>query len=176
MVSPKFRPISIIKYGVPIILQVTIHPNGFLYIKIPELAYSRGYRRTYLIGVLARVVVDIAKVLGKPLAGEKLDFSKNRLDTNKKFNRMAANFPFKKMITWGRKRDDPKGKAARFQAAGRKDSRCIPCRTMVSPRSLSPGQGKSGASHTMKLSNLFAMVPTGKISWTRTSRVSGTPY
>ncbi|MGB9825335.1 MAG: IS200/IS605 family accessory protein TnpB-related protein, partial [Desulfofundulus sp.] len=52
--------------------QVTVHPNGFLYIKIPELAYSRGYRRTYLIGVLAKVVVDIAKVLGKPIALENL--------------------------------------------------------------------------------------------------------
>ncbi|WP_242868840.1 IS200/IS605 family accessory protein TnpB-related protein, partial [Desulfotomaculum copahuensis] len=55
-------------------------------------------RRTYLIGVLARVVVDIAKTLGKPLAVEKLDFGKDRLDTNKRFNRMAANFPYKKMI------------------------------------------------------------------------------
>jgi len=78
--------------------QVTIHPNGFLYIKVPELAYSRGYRRTYLIGVLAQVVVSIARALGKPLAVEKLDFGKDRLDTNKRFNRMAANFPFKKMI------------------------------------------------------------------------------
>ncbi|NHM27976.1 IS200/IS605 family element transposase accessory protein TnpB [Desulfofundulus sp. TPOSR] len=78
--------------------QVTVHPNGFLYIKIPELAYSRGYRRTYLIGVLAKVVVDIAKALGKPIALEDLDFGKDRLDTNKKFNRMAANFPFKKII------------------------------------------------------------------------------
>ncbi|WP_027355754.1 IS200/IS605 family accessory protein TnpB-related protein [Desulfofundulus thermocisternus] len=78
--------------------QVTVHPNGFLYIKIPELAYSRGYRRTYLIGVLAKVVVGIAKALGKPIALEDLDFGKDRLDTNKKFNRMAANFPFKKII------------------------------------------------------------------------------
>jgi IS605 OrfB family transposase len=78
--------------------QVTVHPNGFLYIKIPELAYSRGYRRAYLIGVLAKVVVDIAKPLGKPIALEKLDFGKDRLDTDRKFNRMAANFPFKKMV------------------------------------------------------------------------------
>jgi len=78
--------------------QVTIHPNGFLYIKAPELQYSRGYRRTYLIGVLAKVVVDIAKGLGKPLAVENLDFGKDRLDTNKRFNRMASNFPFKKII------------------------------------------------------------------------------
>jgi len=78
--------------------QVTIHSNGFLYIKIPELACSRGFRRTYLIGVLAKVVVDIAKSLGKPLAVKELDFGKERLDTNRKFNRMASNFPFKKMI------------------------------------------------------------------------------
>jgi IS605 OrfB family transposase len=78
--------------------QVRVHPNGFLYLKIPELAYSRGYRRTYLIGVLAKVAVDIAKTLGKPLAVENLDFGKDRLDTNRKFNRVAANFPFKKII------------------------------------------------------------------------------
>jgi len=78
--------------------QVSVHPNGFLYIKIPELYYSRSFRRTYLIGVLAKVVVDIAKLLGKPLAVEKLDFGKERLDTNRKFNRMASNFPFKKMV------------------------------------------------------------------------------
>jgi len=77
--------------------QVTVHPNGFLYVKVPELAYSRGFRRTHLIGVLAKVVVDIAKALGKPIALESLDFGKDRLDTNRKFNRMAANFPFKKM-------------------------------------------------------------------------------
>ena len=77
--------------------QVTVHPIGFLYIKIPELVYSRGYRRTYLIGVLAKVVVDIAKFLGKPIALENLDFGKDRPDTNRKFNRMAANFPFRKI-------------------------------------------------------------------------------
>ncbi|BCV21828.1 IS200/IS605 family element transposase accessory protein TnpB [Moorella sp. Hama-1] len=79
-------------------LQVTVHPNGFLSVKVPELAYSRGYRRTYLIGILAQVVVSIARALGKPLAVEKLDFGKDRLDTNKRFNRMAANFPFQKII------------------------------------------------------------------------------
>ncbi|SHF03701.1 transposase, IS605 OrfB family, central region, partial [Desulfofundulus australicus DSM 11792] len=78
--------------------QVTVQPNGFLYIKIPELAYSRGYRRTYLIGVLAKVVVDTAKAFEKPIALEDLDFGKDRLDTDRKFNRMAASFPFKKII------------------------------------------------------------------------------
>ncbi|NSW84595.1 MAG: transposase, partial [Syntrophothermus sp.] len=78
--------------------QVTVHPNGFLYIKVTELAYTRGFRRTYLIGVLAKVVVDIAKTLGKPIALESLDFGKDRFDTDRKFNRMAVNFPFKKMV------------------------------------------------------------------------------
>jgi len=77
--------------------QTIIHPNGFLYIKIPELSYSSSFRRTYLIGVLAKVIVDIAKSLSKPIALENLVFNKDRLDTNKKFNRMAVNFPFKKI-------------------------------------------------------------------------------
>lgn len=77
--------------------QVAVHPNGFLYITVPELAYSRGPRRTYLIGVLAQVVTGIAKALGKPLAIEDLSFGKDRLDTNRSFNRMASNFPFGKV-------------------------------------------------------------------------------
>jgi IS605 OrfB family transposase len=43
-------------------------------------------------------VVDIALFLGKPIALEDLDLGKDRLDTNKKFNRMASNFPFAKMV------------------------------------------------------------------------------
>jgi len=78
--------------------QVITYPNGFLYIRVPDLAYSSGFRRDYLIGVLAKVVVDIAVFLGKPIALENLDFGKDRLDTNKKFNRMASNFPFAKMV------------------------------------------------------------------------------
>ncbi|WP_422447242.1 IS200/IS605 family accessory protein TnpB-related protein [Thermoanaerobacterium sp. DL9XJH110] len=78
--------------------QVITYPNGFLYIRVPDLAYASGFRRNYLIGVLAKVVVDIALFLGKPIALEDLDFAKDRLDTNKKFNRMASNFPFAKMV------------------------------------------------------------------------------
>ncbi|HHY39112.1 MAG TPA: transposase [Clostridia bacterium] len=78
--------------------QVITYPNGFLYIRVPDLAYTSGFRRDYLIGVLAKVVVDIAFFLGKPIALEDLDFGKDRLDTNKKFNRMASNFPFAKMV------------------------------------------------------------------------------
>ena len=78
--------------------QVITYPNGFLYIRVPDLAYASGFRRDYLIGVLAKVVVDIAFFLGKPIALEDLDFGKDRLDTNKKFNRMASDFPFAKMV------------------------------------------------------------------------------
>jgi len=78
--------------------QVTISPNGFLSLRVPDLAYASGFRRDYLIGVLAKVVVDIAVFLGKPIAVENLDFGKDRLDTNKKFNRIASNFPFAKMV------------------------------------------------------------------------------
>lgn len=78
--------------------QVTTYPNGFLYIRVPDLAYASGFRRDYLIGVLAKVVGDIAFFLGKPVILEDLEFGKDRLDTNKKFNRMASNFPFAKMV------------------------------------------------------------------------------
>jgi len=36
--------------------------------------------------------------LVKPVVIEDLDFGKDRLDTNRKFNRMASNFPFAKMV------------------------------------------------------------------------------
>lgn len=78
--------------------QVTTYPNGFLYIRIPDLAYASGFRRYYLIGVLAKVAVDVAFFLGKPIVLEDLDFGKDRLDTSKKFNRMASNFPYAKMV------------------------------------------------------------------------------
>lgn len=78
--------------------QVITYPNGFLYIRVPDLAYAPGFRRDYLIGVLAKVVVDIAFFLGKPIVLENLEFSKDRLDTSKKFNRMASNFPFAKIV------------------------------------------------------------------------------
>ncbi|KXG75842.1 hypothetical protein AN618_17520 [Fervidicola ferrireducens] len=78
--------------------QIITYPNGFLYIRIPDLAYTSGFRRDYLIGVLAKVIIEIAFSLGKPIALEDLKFSKDRLDTNKKFNRMASNFPFARMV------------------------------------------------------------------------------
>lgn len=78
--------------------QIITYPNGFMYIKVPELEYSRGDRRSYLIGVLTSVVVEIAKSLQKPLAIENLKFGKDRMGTNSRFNRMASNFPFSKIV------------------------------------------------------------------------------
>lgn len=73
--------------------QVVLHPNGFAYIRVPELAYGRGARRDCLIGILAKVVVEAAERLGKPIAIEGLSFSQGRMDTTRGFNRMASNFP-----------------------------------------------------------------------------------
>ncbi|WP_218917976.1 IS200/IS605 family accessory protein TnpB-related protein [Kyrpidia tusciae] len=50
-----------------------------------------------LIGVLAKVVVDMAQLLGKPLVMEDLAFGKDRLDTDRRFNRMASQFPYAKV-------------------------------------------------------------------------------
>ncbi|WP_198592056.1 IS200/IS605 family accessory protein TnpB-related protein [Kyrpidia spormannii] len=47
--------------------------------------------------MLAKVVVDVAKLLGKPLVMEDLAFGKDRLDTNRRFNRMASQFPYAKV-------------------------------------------------------------------------------
>ncbi len=77
--------------------QVVIHRNGFAYVRVPELAYASRRRRDYLLGVLARAVVDAALRLGKPLALEDLEFGKDRLDTDRRFNRMASNFPYARM-------------------------------------------------------------------------------
>ncbi len=78
--------------------QVITSPNGFLSIRLPDLAYASGFRRDYLIGVLAKVVGDTASFLGKPLVLEELAFGKDRLETNKTFNRLASNFPFARMV------------------------------------------------------------------------------
>ena len=71
--------------------------RGVLWLKIPELAHAQEHRRDHLVGVLARVLVDAAKALGKPLAGESLAFRKDH-DTNRVFNRMSSNFPYAKIL------------------------------------------------------------------------------
>jgi IS605 OrfB family transposase len=78
--------------------QIITYPNGFLHIRVPDLTCASGFRRDYLIGVLAKLVVDAASFLGKPVVLEDLDFGKDRLDTDRQFNRMAGNFPFARMV------------------------------------------------------------------------------
>lgn len=94
--------------------QIRIKPHGFLYLRIPELAHARGNRRTYLIGVLAKAVVDIARALGKPIALESLFFSQGRLDTDRAFNRMASNFPYARLIEATCRRAEKDGVYVRF--------------------------------------------------------------
>lgn len=71
--------------------------NAVLWLKLPELAYAQDTRRDYLIGVLAKVLVDAAEALNKPLVCESLDFRKPH-DTNRVFNRMSGNFPYAKIL------------------------------------------------------------------------------
>ncbi|MEW5762422.1 MAG: IS200/IS605 family accessory protein TnpB-related protein [Bacillota bacterium] len=78
--------------------RVILHPYGFAYVRVPDLEYARGFRRKYLIGVLAKVIVDAAKFLGKPVVLEDLEFGTDRLDTNSRFNRMASNFPYAEVV------------------------------------------------------------------------------
>jgi len=78
--------------------QIIAYPNGFLHIRVPDLTCASGFRRDYLVGVLAKLVVDAASFLGKPVVLEDLDFGKDRLDTDRQFNRMAGNFPFARMV------------------------------------------------------------------------------
>lgn len=122
--------------------QVTVHPNGFLYIKMPELAYSRGNRRTYLTGVLAQAVVSIAKTLGKPLAVENLNFSKDQLETDKKFNRVAANFPYRKVTEAVMRRAFKEGVDKAGMAGSHLDHRLLEVHAAVRPdRSPRGGSG-----------------------------------
>ena len=45
------------------------------------------------MGVAAKLAVDAARAVGKPLAREDLDFAKEH-DTNRAFNRYSSNFPY----------------------------------------------------------------------------------
>ena len=71
--------------------------RGVLWLKIPELANAQEHRRDCLVGVSAKVLVDAAKALRKPLACESLDFRKKH-DTNRVFNRMSCHFPHAKIL------------------------------------------------------------------------------
>jgi len=94
--------------------QILLKPHGFFYLRVPELAHARGNRRTYLIGTLGRVIVDMAKALGKPIALENLAFAQGRMDTDRTFNRMASNFPHEKVLEAIFRRAQKEGVLVRF--------------------------------------------------------------
>ena len=71
--------------------------NGVLWIKVPDWTQGSTDRRDYLAGVVAKLACDAAAQLGKPLAFEGLNFSKDH-DTNRSFNRMSAGFAYEKVL------------------------------------------------------------------------------
>jgi IS605 OrfB family transposase len=66
---------------------------GRIWLHVPEMWQADTDRRTYLVGVLAKLGVDAALAVGKPLVREGLDFAKEH-DTNRAFNRYSSNFPY----------------------------------------------------------------------------------
>ena len=66
---------------------------GRIWLHVPEMWQAGADRRAYLVGVVAKLVVDAALAVAKPLAREDLDFTKEH-DTNRAFNRYSSNFPY----------------------------------------------------------------------------------
>jgi len=73
-------------------LQVGAAP-GRIWLHAPEMWQAGADQRAYLVGVVAKLAVDTALEVGKPLAREDLDFAKEH-DTNRAFNRYSSNFPY----------------------------------------------------------------------------------
>ena len=66
---------------------------GRIWLHAPEMWQADTDRRAHLVGVVAKLVVDAALAVGKPLIHEDLDFAKEH-DTNRAFNRCSSNFPY----------------------------------------------------------------------------------
>jgi IS605 OrfB family transposase len=66
---------------------------GRMWLHVPEMWQVGTARRSYLAGVVAKLAVDAAQAVGKPLVHEDLDFAKEH-DTNRVFNRYSSNFPY----------------------------------------------------------------------------------
>jgi len=67
--------------------------HGRLWLHVPEMWQAKAERRAYLVGVVAKLVVDAALAVGKPLVHEDLEFAKEH-DTNRAFNRYSSHFPY----------------------------------------------------------------------------------
>ena len=77
-------------------LQVGVAP-GRMWLHAPEMWQADEDRRTYLVGVVAKLGVDVAVAVGRPLVHEDLGFAKEH-DTNRAFNRYSSNFPYAELI------------------------------------------------------------------------------
>jgi len=66
---------------------------GRVWLHAPEMWQADADRRAYLVGVVAKLVVDAALAVAEPLAREDLGFAKEH-DTNRAFNRYSTNFSY----------------------------------------------------------------------------------
>jgi len=73
-------------------LRVGVAP-GRIWLHAPEMWQADTDRRAYLVGVVAKLAVEAARAVGKPLVHEDLGFAKEH-DTNRGFNRYSSNFPY----------------------------------------------------------------------------------
>ncbi len=76
-------------------MQVGAAP-GRMWLHAPEMWQAGADRRAYLVGVAAKLAVDVALEAGKLLAREDLGFAKEH-DTNRSFNRYRSNFPYSEL-------------------------------------------------------------------------------
>ncbi len=74
-------------------IQAGLDPRGAVWLHVPEFRTARGFRRTYLAGVVAQFVCDVAHFLNKPIVLEDLDFGQTLEKGHRPhFNRLASGF------------------------------------------------------------------------------------
>lgn len=74
-------------------IQAGWNPRGTLWLHVPEFRTARGFRRTYLAGVAAKFICDVAQALHKPIVLEDLDFGQTlEKGHHPTFNRLASGF------------------------------------------------------------------------------------
>jgi IS605 OrfB family transposase len=80
-------------------IQAGLDPRGTIWLHVPEFRTARGFRRTYLAGVAAKFVCEVARSLSKPLVLEDLNFGQT-LEKGQRpnFNRLASGFNHGKVI------------------------------------------------------------------------------
>lgn len=93
-------------------IQAGLDPRGTIWLHVPEFRTARGFRRTYLAGVAARFVCDVAHALNKPIVLEDLDFGQTlEKGQHPTFNRLASGFNHGQVIRLIQRRARRKGVA-----------------------------------------------------------------